>query len=531
MARDEAKVKFSADDSEVANAWRKQFDFLDRLEKKIDQVTKAAEKAGSGGMRTFTDWVNGAGLARQAIDLVIDTFRRGNEANQKFRQEVAKTTIGNDVVWRKLYNMGGVNRDAQAQQKLRGNIYQVAEDLSLDPMMMARAATEMFSQGVSMEQLIDQGGLRTFGSGLVSLNLHDTQDPETIIQGLSRAISNTGGTVDSAKSWQELFAILQQFQDTPLALPDLARFASEMGILTNMANIDPATQVATFSSLLTQFDPGVASTAYRNFVMALKDAGRNPQALKALGLKAEDVDFIGEDQQTVLDRLGAGYEALAAKDQAAADAALIKIFKKEGSGGAEHLIRNRERIRESRARVSDPDAAYQEFEANVDDALTGDAVAVRQAEIRAQALRDRPGAGLQEAIRSDLHTKAIELGYTPQQAEAFQRRYDYFIGEGQDPVKALESVSKGLFGVTEFGQWLPGSDKNLTTPGTRIYDEENPYGRNQPLYDAIIDSNKELIEEVKKLRQTEEDGMQSATRVISQFFSAIRTAPGMKVQP
>lgn len=524
MAADEAKVKFTADDKEVGAAWRKQFDFLDRLEKKIDKATKAAQKAGEGGLKSFTDWVNATGLARQGIELLINQLEKAAEAERKYREERSKTTVTNDVVWRKLYNMGGVNQDAAAQQKLRGHIYEVAEGLGIDPLIMARAATEMFSQGVSMQQLVDEGALSVFGTGLVSLNLADTDDPESIIQGLSRAISNTGQSVDSADAWEQLFGMLQQFQDTPLALPDLARFASEMGVLTNMAQIDPATQIATFSSLLTQFDPGVASTQYRNFVMALKDASKRPGPLKQFGLKPEDVDFIGEDQETVIDRLAEGYLALAAKDKAAADKALIEIFKKESAAGAEHLIRNRERIRESRARVADPQQAYNAFISNAGAALQGDALAVRQAEIRAQRLRDQPGAGLYEALKQDIYTKAIEAGHSPAEAEAFQRRYDVMIGEGYEPEEAVEEALKGRTFLREILDPEVWSDAMRVTPG--------PGGSNQELIDEIKRSNQQLIDEVKRLRQTEEDGLVTVSSMAAQLIvNLTRNTPGEKVKP
>lgn len=521
MAADEAKVKFTADDREVGDAWRKQFEWLAKLEKKIDAATNAAKKAGEGGLKSFTDWLNAGGVAKKAWDLVVGSMMESNEAMRRFREESSKLTVANDVVWRKLYNMAGVNKNDAGQRKLREEVYRVAEGAGIDPKVVARAATELFSQGMSMEQLVDEHALSTFAFGLVSLNLADTTDPEGIIQGLARAISNTGQSVDDARAWENLFGMLQQFQDTPLALPDLQRFASEMGVLTNLAGIDPATQIATFSSLLTQFDPGVASTQYRNFVMALKDAGKRPASLKAFGLKPEDVDFIGEDQQAIIDRLAAGYEALAAKDKAAADKALIEIFKKEGAAGAEHLIRRRDAIRESRARVADPKQAYNQFVANAGAALQGDAVAVRQAEIREQKIKDQPGAGLYESIKKDLYTKAIELGYSPREAEAFQNRYDVYIGEGFEPVEALEESSRGMFAITEPGQLLPGSDTWRVNPG--------PWGSNQALVDEVKRSNQELIQEVRRLRVIEETKTVDVANVLAQQM--LRMTNGVKVPP
>jgi hypothetical protein len=161
-------------------------------------------------------------------------------------------------------------------------------------------------------------------------------------------------------------------------------------------------------------------------------------ALAALGLKSEDVDFVGENSADVLDRLAA------AKDKLGEGQALptfVELFGKKQAEGALLLVQQHEKFRKLKEKL-DPASNEDAF----NNAESGDqAVMRRQDGMLAETRRKKHQGEVDPVLlRRQLQIKALDKGESELAVGARLTAFDQHIEHGMDPMAAADFDFAGI---------------------------------------------------------------------------------------
>ncbi|MBW3538765.1 MAG: phage tail tape measure protein [Planctomycetes bacterium] len=203
------------------------------------------------------------------------------------------------------------------------------------------------------------------------------------VKGAAAFLKAQGKAADAEGLRSVAIDVTELFAKTSLELADLKSLARQQSVFTN-AGLSQETSLSAFSLLKDELgDASTAATGQRQVVSRLQTAGGEKEkvkALKSIGLRPEDVDLVGEDFPTALEKLKA---ALAGVDKESKSLVLKKVFGEEGMAAANILLGKTDVLRERTAQlgVADEDSAF----ARGVETFRGHRVAARQrTEIRRQ---------------------------------------------------------------------------------------------------------------------------------------------------
>jgi hypothetical protein len=172
-------------------------------------------------------------------------------------------------------------------------------------------------------------------------------------------------------------------------------------------------------------DPAEASTALKNFIVILETAGDKKQqreAVESLGLKAEDVDFVGESISEVATKLRDAVQKMP-KEQA--NLAMGRLFGRENIGSAQAFINSADKI-DRYVKFQGDQAA---FERDVQTASEGKQAELNRFDTR-DALHQLNGAG----------DAAFELKVQHERIDEFRRQRRDEILADEDTPQALKTL-------------------------------------------------------------------------------------------
>ena len=150
--------------------------------------------------------------------------------------------------------------------------------------------------------------------------------------------------------------------------------------------------------------------------------------LSALNLKPQDVDFVGENLGTILDKLGGGLEGVAPEKRAGI---VQRLFGTEGAEAAEILIRDRADIGKAIAVQRN----LVGFESDVSEATSGRGAANRRAEVARNRFADRR-ADDGQMIGEQLAMMNRESGISELQTSLRKSFYETLRSAGASPETA-----------------------------------------------------------------------------------------------
>ena len=311
-----------------------------------------------------------------------------------------------------------------------------APDIGVRAEIGFRAATQLTSSG--FQDAVESGALRTVLAAMQASNFQGT--PEEFVKGLSQALQASGLEKNQANLERLAVAAQSLFKTTDFQVAELSDFAKQASVFQG-ANLTQEQALAGFTALREVLPARESATGLRNFISILQqgDVTKETAAnLERLGVKAEDVDFVGESLVEVLRNVKQGVDAL---PEAERNQALIKAFGRENSASARLLLENIDRIVELEDKQTDKEqfrkdqlAAAQSLQARrnrqenerlLDVLPRGEKLAAIQEENR--RIEDKARAKREELLTEQGRGRA----FAAEPIVDFQETVDTALGEGQ----------------------------------------------------------------------------------------------------
>jgi TP901 family phage tail tape measure protein len=295
-----------------------------KAEKMGDRTKRSADTAGDG-VKQLIGRVGGLAAGWISVGSALNFVKA---ANQQAIKDMEDAATKHDDLQRKFRVTAGLRGlQAEAAQK---SITTIATKNAVDAAQAYDAGTAMVSTGFSATEA--SGGslheLLRFHAAMAASGKDVNYD--TTAASISGYMESQGMT-KTAGNVQKLGKFLFAMREGNLQIEDLPFLAKEGAALAT--GINPQEQLAGFTSLLDlKMNPESAATGMRNVVSRLQTAGGQSEkvaALESLGLKPEQVDFVGEDLNQVLATLA---KATAAVPENTRNIALDKIVGDQARG-------------------------------------------------------------------------------------------------------------------------------------------------------------------------------------------------------
>lgn len=204
-----------------------------------------------------------------------------------------------------------------------------------------QAATQLAGSG--FDNAIETGTLKTILDTMQAGSFKGQSDE--LVAAFSQMMNAMGLEKNNQNLQQVAVGAQSLFKQTDFQLTDLSEFAAIGGTVKN-ANVQFNEGIAAFTTLRDSLPAGEAATGLRNLITKMQKGDITPEGkkdLERLGVKAEDVDFVGESLTQVLTNLNKATEKLGEADR---NAALGKLFGTENVTSARMLIEGVPRIQE-----------------------------------------------------------------------------------------------------------------------------------------------------------------------------------------
>ena len=399
----EIKLTQSLDDRQYIEALQKQYQLMERMEKRLDGVAKAAKKAGNDGKKAMDDCSKSIEDAVEAtvgwaagLLSISSGFNLVTSANKAAREEAEKTGREYDALIRKVAVLG--NMSSLQTKEAQATLMETAKEVGWTKEQATSAAVALMGAGFSTEEAIGPSAV-ALGKVMAASGEIDADPGEiaTATANYNKAI----GKPMNAESILEMGKRAVGLDATNFTLnniPDVAKIAAGLN------RINPEEQFAIQAALQDVYPTGAeASTAFKSIYGSLTSKGNRKEwqeAVGRLGLKADDIDFLGEDAATVLDRINTAYEAAPQKTR---DNEMNSIFGEFGPAVV-NLMQNAGKVRKNIALQKDTSA----FDNKIAIATSGRNAGERRMDVELEGLR------LQNDQQDDLFAKQREILFLKQ---------------------------------------------------------------------------------------------------------------------
>ena len=216
--------------------------------------------------------------------------------------------------------------------KLRGDeakkaIYKAALTTATTAEDAFGAAQAMVSTGFD-PKAVEDGSLTEFLKLLKAQALHPNKavSPQEMAESVSQFMT-ANNLSKSPENMSAMAVAVQGLKATPLKMSDLPQLSEHSGTLKELGGLDWKDQLAVFSHLRGTETAEMAGTHLREIVRQLATEGGSAKStgqLAKMGMRPEDVDFIGEDFFEVMRRLKAGLERLPEEERKVAADTLVE---------------------------------------------------------------------------------------------------------------------------------------------------------------------------------------------------------------
>lgn len=369
-------------------------------------------------------------------------------------QQVQEIAEKHDDMTRKFQIQSGL-RGLEAEDA-QNRVFDIAERQAFTSDKAYSAATQMISSGYAVEEG-SGGSLEEFLRILNASNANNFDiDPKDLAQALSTYLTSQG-MEKNEQNTRHIGRILQRlFINNNVQLADLVDF-SGVGTGLLKQGFSQNEQLALFATARNAIgDSGTAAKALQSFALSLGTAGtqdKSRNALADLGLSVEDVDFVGEDVATVMDRVKAGFESVPQNQR---DDIAKQLFGKQFGSRVLGLIDAVDNFRENLVKAENAPTS-EAFTEDVRIATTGRNAAKRRQQvrkerqlverddygdlIREQATQDFRDQGLNEfsiALKNLTYDSALKFGFSSDSAAGFAYGNVNNLSQGTEAVNRVK---------------------------------------------------------------------------------------------
>lgn len=344
-----AEGSFKALDDELKENIR----LLDRMEqgtaeyaaqkRKVERLAEAHRKAKnevrghvkeSGSLRDVTLRSSAAMVtAVGSATALVAIMKKVADATREAREATAEHAVEVDTLVRRLQVQAGLGDDAA---KKRGRqLLRIAKKRGVEKETAFAVETQSVSSGFKDDVTSE------FIKGIQATNFQGPADE--LVKATAQFLKADGKELTRANVRDLLVDVQGLFKGTDLQATDLSAFAKVQNVLST-ASLSQEQSLATLTALREIMPAAEAATATRNFITALQTAGAKKTsagALDQLGLEPGDVDFVGEEFSTVLERLNDRLAKLPAEQ---ANIVKAQLFGRENLAAAGELIKSADKI-------------------------------------------------------------------------------------------------------------------------------------------------------------------------------------------
>lgn len=439
MPREDVNIKVTADEAEALRMWRRMQEGPEAVAAEMENMSRRGKRASSSLASDFDKLVGKWFSVRAGIQAAQDVFNAFIESQRELRDQALDTTIALDEQTRKLMVQAGVTGGNQFN-RIRQSVLATAEARGATSSAAFEATRQLVSSGFTLDEALDGGATDEFLQLLAATNAAGGDaDPQALAKALAAVLTANQQQLSAENVRGVAVPIQELFRSTNLQVANLARFAPESAVIQSASGASINEQLAIFSQLLDVTDEARASTAFRSAISRLSIAGTNrasTRGLQDIGLSPEDVDFVGEGFQEVLDRVT---EALANAAPEVANAAAARIFGQEGLPFANTVLTPE--AREAGRRRSAAGQSELGFAEAVETIETGRAAERRRATTRREAAEFDNALSDRVALREEMLAVLSENGRSV--FEQFLADYSFrFASALTDSPGALAEVAK-----------------------------------------------------------------------------------------
>ena len=424
-------IEMSAADANLVAAWQK----LKSLGPDAYEQSLRKVKVESESLRGQFDTMIGGAIAKWvslefAVTKVSEGIKKVIQMELEYRRVRNEAAATQEEATAKFINQtitSGLSVSQRSQ--LAGRSAQIGSRFGVRPAESIGLATELASQGVQAQQV----------PGFLGESLKfATAQGKPLDMEMVKAITQQVRVQDQSMSAATLAQVAREFFGIFLTRPlqpdqitDFARYNSTL----KAAGMSNAEQLAfNTASLEILGESRQAATVDRAFVSKLRaPTSEGTKALGQLGLKPTDVDFIGENLGTILERLAAG---LANVNEELRVPALTDIFGQEYGGTAATLI---ERRKNYEAIVREAQGGAANFEGAVGRNLETGAAIGRSAKAQGMVADAGQGSSASAAGRDVLQT--ILKGGKSSATRQWFADMQYQFAEAIDPSQTREQAA------------------------------------------------------------------------------------------
>lgn len=301
----------------------------------VNQGTKVAAVS-TGTMATSMKAAGASGLALfMALTKVVAVQREIVSGG-------ADVAVNIDTMARRMQVQAGLT-DPERQERTR-RVIDIAsrEDIGATAATALGATTQLASSGFKGDPT-KTGTLSTVLGAMQATNFQGSS--EEFVKGFAQALSASG--LDKTNDNLEKLALQTQglFKTTDFQIAELGDFSKQASVFEG-ANLSTQQSLAGFTALREILPAAESARGLKNFVAKLQqgDATKaSAKKLAGLGVKSEDVDFVGENLIDVIKTIKASTDKLPEEKR---NQALIQMFGLENIASSKVLLNSVERINE-----------------------------------------------------------------------------------------------------------------------------------------------------------------------------------------
>lgn len=437
------KIEFelAANDTSAKAAWERQQKAINAVIEKLGKMEDASAKAG----KTQEGWVGkGVGkLAGMAAGYLSVTGAISGviAANKQMIDQADEAALKYDDLFRKINVQAGVRGVAAEANKTR--ILDVALRNASTVEEATATAQQLAGAGFSPEDA-SGGALDVMLKGFAGTGQAGTSNAGQLTQSATQFLSAMKLERNAGNLERVIVAMQQAYRAGDLQMEDLTQVAAKSSGLAG--KLTPEETLAAFSTMRESMTGDQASTGLKIVAERLMGAGEDDTRkglLKRMGMKATDVDLVGESIKEVLDRMSAGVEKLPEAERAGV---MQKFFGSEAASAATKLIRDRSRMGYYEGVMADRAA----FAGDAAEAQTGKAADRRRLGLMAERDAASKDTGAAEML-SAADIIAARKGLSPAMRAYSRFKASTMQGLGFSPETAIGSAYGSTFGVKPDG--------------------------------------------------------------------------------
>lgn len=424
------KIEFelAAKDASAADAWKRQQVLINGVVESIGKLEAKSTKA-QGVQESWMSKGAGriAGMAAGYVSLT-GVIQGVVAANQQMAEAAEAASMKYDTLFRKINVQANTQGVLGEEGKQR--VIQTAKANASDVTESAAIAQALASSGFNAQEATGSG-LDAVLKAQAAMGQQGSGQGANIAESTAKYMNAMQIPMTGENMRREMMAMQQASKLGFAKFEDMGQLSGKVGGFAgraSSADVMAAFNVARKNSK----SADEASTGLKIFGDRLMGAKGDPQRereLKKAKLNPEDVDFIGENMDTVMERLDGALKSMPETERAGW---MQRVFGTEAAGVAGNLIENRGEMKSFRAVMGDEAA----FNRDVQEMNTGEAAGRRRQQVESERLAEKKSKNFAGKLTGAQNVDARE-DIDPYSTYVSSAAANFFSGFGYSPDQAL----------------------------------------------------------------------------------------------